>query len=139
MKKVRIALYLLSVGIFLYSMPNLFNLIEDKANPVVIDFIVDYKKLEDKDLVISGSFKKERNCDFLYLIVYGSLDGFPKTLLDYEFLDNPNDMVISRVPGEQYYGPWSIKLINGIQSIEIYSRHNCGDSEITTKLTNIEL
>ena len=123
-KYTKIALYVaIFCGLYLS-----FKAIEPTIFPVIKDFkIVDIIK-EDNELVITGTFDKVRNCEFISVIGYSG-NKFISVKPDYV-----NSAFASRLVRIQTYGPWV--LTPEVDNLELYAKHSCLTGTVVTSIFN---
>lgn len=111
-----------------------FKRVEPAVLPVVENFQVDEAHRIDGSVYISGSMDKRRDCEFRGVIVYAG-----KRLASIGYAEQSEaDPVVSRLKGEQLYGPW--KLTPSVDEIyTITAVHDCWTGKVTTHLFNGKL
>ena len=120
-KLTRYALYLALIA----TVWSIFKQVEPTVAPVVTDFkITKAKTVNGRQLAISGTMDKRRDCEFISVLAYSG-DKF----LVVEFR---NASVKSRLTGEQSYGPWLITPETS--QLKLYSRHICTTGRVLTVL-----
>ena len=120
-KLTRYALYFALISTVWF----IFKQVEPTVAPVVTNFkITKAKTVNGRQLAISGTMDKRRDCEFISVLAYSG-DKF----LVVEFR---NASVKSRLTGEQSYGPWLITPETS--QLKLYSRHICTTGRVLTVL-----
>lgn len=120
--------YALYVTVFTWAAWG-FKKVEPTFFPVVADFVITQSETIGNSKRISGVMTKKRDCEFVELIAYSG-----SHLVSLAFADRPSSStgVISRVEGTQDWGWWVITP--AVDTLTLYSRHNCATGRVLTRL-----
>ena len=122
-KLTRYALYLALISTVWF----IFKQVEPTVAPVVTDFkITKAKTVNERQLTISGTMNKRRDCDFISVLAYSG-DKF----LAIEF-ESASVTDTTRLTGKQLYGPWLITPETS--QLKLYARHICVTGRVLTTL-----
>jgi hypothetical protein len=102
-------------------------MVYERIAPVVTDFEISHSIQTEESIIIYGTFNKVRNCRFQSLFVTTRIDGIDYKL-DFEFTDianKPSENHATRLSAKQFYGPWTIDIIEGADNLTIRSLHAC--------------
>jgi len=120
-KLTRYALYFALI----FTVWFIFKQVEPTVAPVVTNFkITKAKTVNERQLTISGTMNKQRDCDFISVLAYSG-DKF--LAIEFESASNT-----TRLTGEQSYGPWLITPETS--QLKLYSRHVCVTGRVLTVL-----
>ncbi len=129
-RTILIAFWLVMAFIFLAAAAPLAQRYEADILPVVGDFAIREVRTEGDAIVISGDMAKRRDCTFLSLSFYaGDPDDLerPRERLHVTFLDQPDGVDPSRLPGRQPWGPWRLERPRDADHPTVFMRatHHC--------------
>ncbi len=97
---------------------------ETTINPIVEDFTIDSAAEGDGSLILSGTMRKVRDCEWLGVsaMARGESDTLEPARI--VFLD---PKTTTRPTGKQTWGPWSMVIAGGYEGkdVEIVARHQC--------------
>jgi hypothetical protein len=98
--------------------------------PIVTDFTVRRVEQHGDWVVLSGDMAKARDCEFLSLTFYaGDPDDLerPRERLHVAFLDQPEGVDETRLPGRQPWGPWRVTRPQNLSHPRVFMRvnHHC--------------
>jgi hypothetical protein len=99
----------------------------ERIAPVVTDFEISHTIQSGNQIIIYGTFNKVRDCRFQSLFVTTNINGIDHKL-DFEFTDianKPAENQSTRLSSKQFYGPWTIDLIEGADNLTMRSLHAC--------------
>jgi hypothetical protein len=118
--------------------------IEGQIFPVVRDFTINQLHANERSVGIAGHMRKVRGCQYLGLTAYVGNDYnrlAPRERLGLTFRDQPEDVLASRLPGRQAWGPWEIARPDRVDGPDVWviARHRCHALwETTTTLVRTE-
>lgn len=102
-------------------------LVYERAAPIIADFEIKTAIKQDEKVVIYGTFNKLRNCRFHSLFVSSTIEGIEYPLI-FEFSDvanAPDENKSTRQTARQFFGPWTINLIQGADNLNLRVLHSC--------------
>ena len=114
----------LFMSVFLMA---LLYLVYERVAPVVTGFEIAHTIQTDDSVKLYGTFNKLRDCRFNSLFVTSTINGIEYPLI-FEFTDvanAPAENRSTRQSAHQYFGPWTVHLIEGADNLNIRSIHAC--------------
>ena len=111
------------------AMP-IFGELEGRAWPVVSDFEIRSALRSADSATLQGTMRKERECVYLNMTIYSGTFGnpsVPRERLRITFLDQPEDLSMTRQPGMQFWGPWVVRRPTRVTGPDLWieTRHRC--------------
>ena len=92
----------------------------DTSRPVVMEFRVLTQFVAEKEVIVSGTMNKVRDCELLELVARTT----QLNVVGIDFLERHRGLTYSRPVGPQKFGPWSIQAKQG-DGVTIYGRRRC--------------
>jgi hypothetical protein len=119
----------LMVYVSAMAMP-IFGELEGKVWPVVSDFQIRSTSRGAEGVTLQGTMRKQRDCVYLGMTIYAGTfgnPGLPRERLQVTFLDQPEDLSVTRLAGMQFWGPWVIRLPKRVSGPDFWieTRHRC--------------
>ena len=136
-----VVLYSLMSFITLFTAYQYVDDVERFVYPVVSDFKIVDAKREGNLVTLNGTMNKHRDCQTLELDAYTEKPGKFAELASLNIAqNNGSTKIITRVVGEQNWGPWFVTVPEGSSKLSFFVRHRCNPLyDVTTALTEVDI
>lgn len=128
-----LALYMLTGIIVALTVLIVAPVVEQRYQPVVIDFRIDSMQRNGAIVTVRGTMDKVRDCRFVEIVAYARQTEFEAwSPVRVDFSPAMDDMQ-SRLPIYQRWGPWALTLhAPKPMIVKMAARHECHGMYLTT-------